>query len=208
MKKREQSDEQRMNEIYHENRRMSEPLKKAQKDVEHLTSELVKFKKEKEDLRRTKSRLLVVEDDFTALKWQHEVLYQRYTAVSAEGDELNSKFQSTIYEAQQKSGFRNLLLEKKLQGMNAMAEQQNAAVNEVLSRANLEPGTLGQMKGRITDIVQVKDQQQRDLQAELERITGAYGQLIESAAMKMGEFGVPISELGFEPLKAEALVME
>jgi len=120
----------------------------------------------------------------------------------------SSKFQSTVYEAQQKSGFRNLLLEKKLTGMNAMSEQQNAAVNEVLSRANLEPGTLGQMKGRITDIIAVKNQQQRDLQGELERITGAYRQLIDSAAAKMNEFGVPLSELGFEPLKADALVME
>jgi hypothetical protein len=208
MKKRELHEEQRMNEIYHENRRMSEPLKKAQKDVEHLTTELVKFKKEKEDLHKTKSRLLVVEDQFMVLKWQHEVLQQRYDTVHAEGEDLSTKFQSTINEAQQKSGFRNLLLEKKLQGMNNMAEQQNAAVNEVLSRANLEPGTLGQMKGRITDIIQIKNQQQRDLQAELERITGAYQQLIDSASMKMGEFGVPLSELGFEPLKAQQLVME
>ncbi|GMI25224.1 hypothetical protein TeGR_g8478, partial [Tetraparma gracilis] len=206
MKKREQQDEQRMNEIYHENRRMSEPLKKAQRDIEHLTEQLDKFKKEKEDLRKTKARLLVVEDQYTGLKWQHEVLQQRYTSVSAEKTELSDKFQATIYEAQQKSGFRNLLLEKKLSGMNAMMEQQNAAVNEVLGRANLEPGTLGQMKGRITDIIQDKNQQQRDLQAELERITGAYRMLIDSAAIKMGEFGVPLSELGFEPLQAEALV--
>ena len=88
MKKREMHEEQRMNEIYHENRRMSEPLRKAQKDVEHLMSELDKFKKEKDDLRKTKARLLVVEDSFTALKWQHEVLQQRYTSVSAEGEEL------------------------------------------------------------------------------------------------------------------------
>lgn len=47
MKKKEQADEQKMNEIYNENRRMSEPLKKAQKDVESLNVELAKYKKEK-----------------------------------------------------------------------------------------------------------------------------------------------------------------
>ena len=52
MKKKEQADEQKMNEIYNENRRMSEPLKKAQKDVESLNVELAKYKKEKEDLKR------------------------------------------------------------------------------------------------------------------------------------------------------------
>ncbi|GMH93213.1 hypothetical protein TL16_g12564 [Triparma laevis f. inornata] len=207
MKKKEQADEQKMNEIYNENRRMSEPLKKAQKDVEHLNVVLTKYKKEKEDLKRTKARLVVVENQYQSLKWQHQVLQQRYTSVDSERKDLHDKFISTIYEAQQKSGFRNLILEKKLTGMNQIAEQQNAAVNEVLSRANLEPGTLGQMKGRITDVMEVKNQQSRDLQAELERITSAYQQLVSSASSKMSEFGIPQSELGFEPLSAEAMVL-
>mmetsp|Transcript_16731 Transcript_16731/g.33371 ORF Transcript_16731/g.33371 Transcript_16731/m.33371 type:complete len:464 (-) Transcript_16731:85-1476(-) len=207
MKKKEQADEQKMNEIYNENRRMSEPLKKAQKDVESLNVELAKYKKEKEDLKRTKARLLMVEDQFQNLKWQHQVLQQRYRAVDSERSELQEKFTSTIYEAQQKSGFRNLILEKKLAGMNQIAEQQNAAVNEVLGRANLEPGALGQMKGRISDVMEAKGRQARDLQAELERITGAYRQLVASATAKLAEFGIPQSELGFEPLSAEAMTV-
>ena len=187
--------------------RMSEPLKKAREDVDALSSELSKYKKEKEELRSTKSKLLVVEDQHQNLKWQNQVLQQRYRSVAEEASSLQSKFITTIYEAQQKSGFRNLLLEKKLQGMNRVAEQQNAAVNEVLSRANLEPGTLGQMKGRITDILELKNQQSRQLQAELERITAAYKQLVESATAKMEEFGIPQSELGFEPLKADNMVV-
>jgi len=47
MKKKEQADEQRMNEIHKEHTRMSEPLKKARKDVEFLSRELTKYKKEK-----------------------------------------------------------------------------------------------------------------------------------------------------------------
>ncbi|GMH84638.1 hypothetical protein TrVE_jg2987 [Triparma verrucosa] len=207
MKKKEQADEQKMNEIYNENRRMSEPLKKAQKDVEHLNVVLTKYKKEKEDLKKTKARLVVVENQYQSLKWQHQVLQQRYSSVDSERKDLHSKFISTIYEAQQKSGFRNLILEKKLTGMNQIAEQQNASVNEVLSRANLEPSTLGQMKGRITSVLELKNQQSRDLQAELERITSAYQQLVSSASGKMREFGIPQSELGFEPLTAEALVL-
>ena len=114
MKKKEQADEQKMNEIYNENRRMSEPLKKAQKDVESLNVDLEKYKKEKDDLKRTKARLLMVEDQHQNLKWQHQVLQQRYSGVDAERKDLHDKFTSTIYEAQQKSGFRNLILEKKV----------------------------------------------------------------------------------------------
>jgi len=201
MKKKEQQDEQHMNEIYHENRRMSEPLKKAQKDVENLTVTLHKYKKDKELLRNTKARLLVVEEKFRNLKWQQEVLQQQFEAVDAERNELETKFQQTIYEAQQKSGFRNILLEKKLEGMNNMNAQQNAALNEVLARANLEPGAMGQMKGRVTDILEMKNQQARELSAELQRITDSYKHLVDAVEMKMNEFGVPASELGFEPLR-------
>ena len=135
------------------------------------------------------------------MKWQQEVLHQQFESVDAERDDLQTKFQQTIYEAQQKSGFRNILLEKKLQGMNAMSEQQNAALNEVLARANLEPGALGQMKGRVTDILEIKNQQARELSAELQRMTESYKNLVDAVEMKMSEYGVPASELGFEPLR-------
>jgi len=62
------------------------------------------------------------------------------------------------------------------------------------------------MKGRITDILEVKNQLSRDLHVELERITSAYGELVGSAANKLQEFSVPLTELGFEPLKAGNLV--
>ena len=200
MKKKEQQDEHHMNDIYHENRRMNEPLKKAQKDVEHLALELGRYKKEKAELLKTKGRLLVVEEQHRNLKWQHEVVKQRHGTVTSERRELRDAFAKTMYDAQQKSGFRNVLLEKKLEGLNACAERQNATVGEVLSRAHLEPGTLGQMKGRIADVVESKNQQGRELRAELKRVTEAYEAVVEAARDKMKEFGVPECELGFQPL--------
>ena len=39
------------------------------------------------------------------------------------------------------------------------------------------------------------------------RISGAYNQMVEGAREKMMEFGIPLSELGFEHVKATNLVM-
>jgi hypothetical protein len=44
-----------------------------EQDVERLQQELKRYKVEKEELRTTKSRLLVVEDKFRGLKWENEV---------------------------------------------------------------------------------------------------------------------------------------
>lgn len=56
-----------------------------------------------------------------------------------ERDELYQKFTKAIQEVQQKSGFRNLLLEKKLGGLIETLEKKEAQLNEVLSASDLDP---------------------------------------------------------------------
>ena len=46
--------------------------------------------------------------------------------MSQERDELFEKFESTIYDVQQKSGFKNILLEKKLQAINESLEKKES----------------------------------------------------------------------------------
>lgn len=62
--------------------------------------------------------------------------------IEAERDELYAKFVKAIHEVQQKSGFKNLLLEKKLGAISDMLEKKEAQLNEVLSASNLDPTAL------------------------------------------------------------------
>ena len=61
-----------------------------------------------------KARLRVQEQHLGKLDWEHEVLRQRFEQTQDERDELYGKFVKAIHEVQQKSNFKNLLLEKKL----------------------------------------------------------------------------------------------
>ena len=61
-----------------------------------------------------KARLRVQEQELSKLQWEHEVLQQRFQQTQSERDELYNKFVKAIHEVQQKSNFKNLLLEKKL----------------------------------------------------------------------------------------------
>jgi len=201
MRRKEQQDEKQMEHIAQENRRMSEPFKKARHDVEQLRSELERYNWEKEELRNTKARLLVVEDEFRNLRWENEVLEQRFGEVRGQRDELYDRFQTTVYEVQQKSGFRNLLLERKLESLAEVLEQKEAQLDEVLARANLEPSVMGQMRGRVEDVLQHKSHEAKDLQAELARVTAVHKQLVGAIASKMLELGVPTQELGFAPIR-------
>ena len=59
-----------------------------------------------------------------------------------ERDELYRKFVKAIHEVQQKSNFKNLLLEKKLGSLADTLEKKEAQLNEVLSASNLDPTAL------------------------------------------------------------------
>lgn len=62
--------------------------------------------------------------------------------VQQERDELYRKFSAAILEVQQKTGFQNLLLERKLQALSAAVEKKEAQVSEVLATSNLDPAAL------------------------------------------------------------------
>lgn len=74
---------------------------------------------------------------------KHDVINSVFVLqVQAERDELYQKFVKAIHEVQQKNGFKNLLLEKKLGALGETLEKKEAQLNEVLSASNLDPTAL------------------------------------------------------------------
>jgi len=62
--------------------------------------------------------------------------------IQQERDELYNKFIKAVHEVQQKSNFKNVLLEKKLGAFADMLEKKEAQFNEVLAASNLDPAAL------------------------------------------------------------------
>lgn len=69
---------------------------------------------------------------------------QRHHHTERERDELYDKFESTIYDVQQKAGFKNILLERKLTAINESLEKKEAQLSEV--RTDLEAAKQTRMK--------------------------------------------------------------
>lgn len=69
-------------------------------------------------------------------------LWSPWPQVQQEREELYRKFTAAIQEVQQKTGFKNLLLERKLQALNAAVEKREVQFNEVLAASNLDPTAL------------------------------------------------------------------
>ena len=189
MKKKEIQNEKLMFEIAQENKKLSEPLTRALKEVEKLRHELANYQKDKMSLQNAKSRLHVLETQLRDLTWEHEVLEQRFHHVEKERDELYEKFESTIYDVQQKSGFKNILLERKLQAINESLEKKESQLSEVIHAANLDPNLLGTVSKKLDDVLDAKNGAIKDLQYELARVTKAHNDVIRVYESKLTEFG-------------------
>ncbi|XP_077060481.1 dynein regulatory complex subunit 4 isoform X3 [Siphateles boraxobius] len=153
-------------------------------------------------LKRTRARLKILERELKELKWEHEVLVQRFTKVQSERDELYRKFTKAILEVQQKSGFKNLLLERKLSTLNDTLEKKEAQLSEVLSVSNLDPTTLGVVTHKLEEVLESKNHTITDLQYEVARVCKAYNDLLKTSEAKLRAFGIPVEELGFKPLES------
>ncbi|XP_030677031.1 dynein regulatory complex subunit 4 isoform X5 [Nomascus leucogenys] len=142
MRKKEEHLEREMAEVSAQNKRLADPLQKAREEMSEMQKQLANYERDKQTLLCTKARLKVTEKELKDLQWEHEVLEQRFTKVQQERDELYRKFTAAIQEVQQKTGFKNLVLERKLQALSAAVEKKEVQFNEVLAASNLDPAAL------------------------------------------------------------------
>lgn len=202
MKEKEERTEKDMAEVLAQNKKLEEPLKKAREEVDDLTKKLANYEKDKQSLASTKRRLKNTVSSMKQLAWQHEVLEQRFEKCKKERDELYNNFVKAIHEVQQKSGFKNLLLEKKLKALVDTLEKKEAQLNEVLAASNLDPNALSAVTRKLEDVLDGKNTAIKDLQYELARVCKAHNDVLRTYESRLKAFGVPVEELGFKPLES------
>ena len=117
-----------------------------------------------------------------------------------ERDELYKKFVKAIQEIQQKSGLKNLLLEKKLATLADSLEKKEAQLNEVLAASNLDPTALAAVTQKLEDVLEAKNNLIKDLQYDLARVCKAHNDLIRTYESRLADLGIPAEDLGFRPL--------
>jgi len=198
LRKQSYADAKRMLSMKADLQRALEPLAEKTARVEELEKELEAFRSTQDRLKKTAKMLKTTKDELKDLQWEHEVLEQRFAQVEAERDELYDKFVTTIHEVQQKSGFKNLLLEKKMSVLNDELEKKDAQLSEVLAASNIEPSALAAVTKRLEDVLDVKNKTIRALQVEVAKNVKARNDVIRVYEAKLGEYGIPVEDLGFE----------
>ena len=63
------------------------------------------------------------------MEWEYEVKLQQFQYLEREKKDLFDEFHRLVYELHQKTGLRNLILEKKLETINESLETKDAQIN-------------------------------------------------------------------------------
>jgi growth arrest-specific protein 8 len=93
-----------------------------------------------------------------------------------------------------------LVLEKKLETIQESLETKDAQINQLLSAAKIDPKTLGVIKSTLEEVENLKNEAIKEIQAELKKIREAHSNMVKTYEGKLSEFGIPVEELGFDPL--------
>ncbi|XP_056621939.1 dynein regulatory complex subunit 4 isoform X1 [Triplophysa dalaica] len=202
MKKKDERRTKEMAIVLQQNKELIESQERAKEEVTELQKQLTNYERDKSTLARMRAYVKVSDKEMKALKWEHEVLEQRFTTVQLERDELYTKFTKAILDVQQKTGFKNLLLERKLSALNDTLEKKEAHLSEVLAASNLDPTALNVVKGKLEEVLDSKNQTIKDLHYEVARVCKTYNDLLRTSEAKLRAFGFPVEELGFKPLES------
>ncbi|NWW92300.1 DRC4 protein, partial [Rhynochetos jubatus] len=205
MKKKENDLEKENEDVLHQNKQLEESLQQTQEQVSELQKKLAHYGKDKEVLTNTKACLKVTQKKLKDLEWEHEVLEQRFSKVQAERDEIYQKFTKAINEVQQKTGFKNLLLERKLKGLLRVLEKKEVELSEVFAASNLDPSTVSFVSQKLEDVLNSKNATIEDLQLQLARVCKAHDDMLRTLEAKLTAFGIPLDNLGFKPLATTVL---
>ncbi len=134
------------------------------------------------------------------MEWEYEVKLQQFQYLEREKKDLFDEFHRLVYELHQKTGLRNLILEKKLETINESLETKDAQINQILAAARIDPQALNQIRHSLEEVENLKNDAIREIQTELKKIREAHSNMVKTYEGKLSEFGIPVEELGFDPL--------
>ncbi|XP_068582653.1 dynein regulatory complex subunit 4-like [Cebidichthys violaceus] len=182
-----------------ENTRLSESLQEAQQKLPELQKQLQDHKQAKTNIVATKARVKVLGKELRDLSVEHELLLQAFEKVQQERDELLKKQTEAILDVQQKSGLKQLLLERKLAALTQTVEKKEAQLCAALSASNMDQTAGSMAANKLQEMLESKQATIDALQSDLARDRKEYDDLLQTCKEKLKDLDVPLYDFPFRP---------
>jgi hypothetical protein len=183
-----------MLEIAEENKRLSDPLARAQAELASLQSDLKDADKDRQSLAYARIRLTSLRKQVVQLQEAHVQLEGSYAQTQRERDELYSKFSATVGAAQARSTSRAHALEVRVGETEAEFAAKRAVVAQVLAAAQLDPMLLQEVTAKLDAELEGRNAAIRQLQTGVGIIRKAYNDLVLTTEARLAKLGVELGE--------------
>ena len=190
-KRTEAHNEKAMFDIAQTNKRLTEPLTKAQKQKKQLEQELSYYARDRAALRTSKQELRQLEQKVKTLMWEHEVLGQRYHKLEEDRDLIFDKYNTVLQEIQQKAIFKRVLVHRKIEVVNSQLERKDAQLTEILKKANVDPAAIQGVERQVDDLMSEKNRTIEELQQLLASLTQRHEKVVGAYETYARQNGVP-----------------
>lgn len=189
MRKKATTNQKLMYEIAQQNKRLSEPLAVAVKEVAELRHKLKDFEKDKTSLKYATARLKRLKEDLTALRAKHKELETKFRSTEFERDKIYDTFEETISDVQRKAEFKNVLLEQRIGQMRHTQEERLQQIRTLC--ADVDPVMLQSVTQKLDRVIEEHDLSIRNMEDKLALIQKTHNDTVRTLTEKLREFGIP-----------------
>lgn len=163
-------------------------MQESRTELADLRKKLEHLNKERSALSRVRLQSAASAKELNSVKWEMEALRMRCDTIEDERDELKKRFGEIMIEMQQKTGLKNVLLERKLAQLRKEYERLEMVFGEVLKVTGLDPQDLCT---KVENYLRQKNERIEQLEYELARIARCYKDLLESYETHLEKSGMP-----------------
>ncbi|XP_008282496.1 growth arrest-specific protein 8-like [Stegastes partitus] len=170
---------EQLSEAQQENQRLKEVLQ----EVEHKNHELKKQIQEHDEAvarwKVSRPQVKLMEKELRDLKVEHVLLQQACEEVERERDELQTQQTHAVLDLQQRSGLRQMRLQRKLEEMTQTHQKKEAQLCAALSFCSTDPQARASATSRLEE----------------------YDKLLLTCTDRLKALGVPLHDFPFRPAK-------
>ncbi|XP_059196833.1 dynein regulatory complex subunit 4-like [Centropristis striata] len=182
-----------------ENRRLRASLQEAKQKSSELQIQLHEYNLQKAKIPASRARVKVIEKELRDLTVEHELLLQAFEKVQQERDDLLRRQTQTVLDVQQKSGLKELLLERKLAALTEAVEKKEAQLCAALSASNVDQTARSSAANKLEEMLQSKQVTIDALQCDLDRDCKEYDDMLQTCKEKLKAQGVSLYNFPFRP---------
>ena len=188
------------NKKINQKKKIEEPYQRLLEENKILLEKEAKCKENFDLLRDQNQEYNTLIKQLLAAEYKYEVTFQKVTYLDKEKEHFFNKYKESLHKVEQESGLKNLILEKKLEIVEDNLEIKEVQLKELLKKTLIDPTQIANLTSTLEEVELMKSETINQLEEELRRIKETHANMIKTYEAKLAEFGIPVEEIGFEPL--------